>query len=92
MCTCRAERVRGAGPGLSNNGLLTVEAWAAGDAGVRAWVGLVLSCRTGQGQGRALWTVVTLGRETFQLSQSQSLGPNPLEFANLKGLERYSLA
>lgn len=48
--------------GVSCNGLLTVEAWAARDADLWAWVGLILSCGTWQGHRRAHGTVVTLKR------------------------------
>lgn len=49
-----------AGPGVPDHGLLTVEPGPAGDAAVGAGVGLVLSCRTGQGKRGAHWTVMTL--------------------------------
>lgn len=58
--TCRAEWVWWARQWLSHYGLLTVESWSTWDAAFWAWIWLVLSCGTRQGQGRAFRTVVAL--------------------------------
>lgn len=58
--TCRAEWVWWAWQWFPRYGLLTVESRSTRDAAFWAWIWLVLSCWTRQGQGRAFRTVVAL--------------------------------
>lgn len=58
--TCRAEGMWWTRHGFSLYGFFTVESRSTGDARIWAWVGLVFTCGTWQGQGRAFRTVVAL--------------------------------